>query len=662
MLSGLRSFVGLGGSAPAAADTPNGAWQIQAPLASPLPSPKRTSEHSTFRSRCSERNISDDAQTHPVKLVVFDLDETLTLVSYMVEENDTPEVVRELVKVNFETPWVDGSRIAKLQDMFEDMKVGKDGERRLLAILSRNSNGAEAVLRLLQAADLASAFCVIWTMPCRQAVPNGAFQSSGGTWTCFRPPLTRVHDHKADVLHAVSCDPATWFPQAAADKAFSNLSLSVENIVLVDDQRANFQSPYSGRQVCRYCKVARYDATYRSFGMVKNMGGIGARTSADYETLVMFVDNPSSCKETLELRCVQRNVRASSRKHPVKLVVFDFDETLTLATFFPEDDVFGERLDWDPAVLEEGSWSRDDLLRYNFESPYVAGSRIQKLQSLLAALAKDESGQSRPLAVLTRNESGAVSVLNLLRMANLDRYFSAIWTLPYSLTRTTGVFQVRGEWRAFEAPVCEVADHKANVLRHIVEHPLKWFPQLAMEDLIQSYIGLLSMTPESVVLVDDERASFQNNSENPAELMRFCKVARYDEIYRNCGPLNQMGGIGAHSDTDYEHLLAFVQSPWRYSQDVDAVVDIEDFAVVPTNLQRESLEEEGKKVLRVRRPKSLPNPELYSSPRGSALKRVSSSPSASPLWQCADPGQISQGLAEFDLVGFEGTIAPHDRF
>ena len=25
------------------------------------------------------------------------------------------------------------------------------------------------------------------------------------------------------------------------------------------------------------------------------------------------------------------------------------------------------------------------------------------------------------------------------------------------------------------------------------------------------------------------------------------KVARYDDVYRSCGPLNQLGGIGAHS-------------------------------------------------------------------------------------------------------------------
>ena len=27
------------------------------------------------------------------------------------------------------------------------------------------------------------------------------------------------------------------------------------------------------------------------------------------------------------------------------------------------------------------------------------------------------------------------------------------------------------------------------------------------------------------------------------------KVARYDDVYRSCGPLNQLGGIGAHSNS-----------------------------------------------------------------------------------------------------------------
>lgn len=32
-------------------------------------------------------------------------------------------------------------------------------------------------------------------------------------------------------------------------------------------------------------------------------------------------------------------------------------------------------------------------------------------------------------------------------------------------------------------------------------------------------------------------------------------MSRYDETYRDCGLLDQMGGLGAHSDRDFE--------PWR---------------------------------------------------------------------------------------------------
>ena len=34
-------------------------------------------------------------------------------------------------------------------------------------------------------------------------------------------------------------------------------------------------------------------------------------------------------------------------------------------------------------------------------------------------------------------------------------------------------------------------------------------------------------------------------------------MARYDEVYRNCGPLNQLGGIGAHSDQAYKLESSF---------------------------------------------------------------------------------------------------------
>ena len=41
-------------------------------------------------------------------------------------------------------------------------------------------------------------------------------------------------------------------------------------------------------------------------------------------------------------------------------------------------------------------------------------------------------------------------------------------------------------------------------------------------------------------------------------------MSRYDETYRDCGLLDQMGGLGAHSDHDYDELKNFLQQPWEY--------------------------------------------------------------------------------------------------
>ena len=60
--------------------------------------------------------------------------------------------------------------------------------------------------------------------------------------------------------------------------------------------------------VLRYCKVARYDADlYYDMRMVKNMGGIGAHHDADYDTLKRFVEDPWMCKETMHVRCQERD-------------------------------------------------------------------------------------------------------------------------------------------------------------------------------------------------------------------------------------------------------------------------------------------------------------------------------------------------------------------
>ena len=44
--------------------------------------------------------------------------------------------------------------------------------------------------------------------------------------------------------------------------------------------------------------------------------------------------------------------------------------------------------------------------------------------------------------------------------------------------------------------------------------------------------------------------------------MKTIKVARYDEEYMDMGLIQNMGGIGAHDDADYDALVRFVEDPW----------------------------------------------------------------------------------------------------
>jgi len=526
----------------------------------------RTSRRAVFRLRCSERNSADADRSCPVSLVVFDLDETLTLVTYMTPTGTYKGNECEWAKkVNFESPWVEGSRLPKLRTMLTSLS--EDGSSpRTLAILTKNQHrgGVVAVLNLLKVADLARYFSAIWTMPWREGAPNGAYQE-GGTWKYFEPPVDMVHNHKADMLDHISKHPSTWFPQLKrgdGGKMKTLLKLKPEGIVLVDDQRANFQSD-TGRSVLRYCKVARYDAHFMSFGLVKDMGGIGAHDDADYETLKRFVEDPWMCKETLQVRCLQRDLDGRASQHPVQLVVFDFDETLTLATFMPSDKACASKLGWTPDSSDSAEWSKADLITYNFESPFLPGSRVQKLRKLFEDILQDgHTKQQRVLAVLTRNESGVVAVLNLLTIAGLADQFSAIWTLPNGSSSSHGAYQQDGQWKLFEPPFAKVNHHKADVLHHVVDNPGAWFPNLGGRRA-EYLAGLRHLRVEGIVLVDDERGNLRSYS-SQAKILRYCKVARYDEVYRECGPLNQMGGLGAHSDSDYETLRLFLDQPWEY--------------------------------------------------------------------------------------------------
>lgn len=523
---------------------------------------KRTT-NSVFRLRCCERPEMSSSTATGVKLIIFDFDETLTLVTLMTPDGKLlPEQEEWATKVNFESPWCQGSRVAKLDQMFKELVVGRNPEeRRSLAILTRNGNasGVSAVVNLLKAARLDHHFAAIWTLPRKRGRWNGA-SFSEGKWQLFDPPPASVSEHKADVLQQIAQNPAAWFPQMSSPstaEACSHLqTLLPEEIVLVDDQRTNFQST-SGTTVMRYVKVARYDQEYREFGFMRDMGGIGANDEADYDALKRFVEDPWMCKDTYQVRCQEREFKGQEKRLPVSLVVFDFDETLTLATFMPDDKDFLARIGCLPS-----DWNKSELVEYNFESPYSDGSRVKKLSHLLKVLAQPKGEPKRTLAVLTKNEHGVVAVLNLLQFAGLANFFSAIWTLNPPNNLPGGAYQEEdGTWQLFETPG-DINQHKADVLHNVAQRPDAWFPQL-QHGGGAGFEGLKDLVLENIVMVDDERSNFRSDG-TQAKVLRYCKVARYDENYRDCGLLNQMGGLGAHGDEDFNMLQHFVAQPWEY--------------------------------------------------------------------------------------------------
>lgn len=574
---------------------------------------------SIYMVHCAERNFDSADQRHPVKAVVFDFDETLTLTTLMPKDMsyDSEAAKTAYSSYNFDTPYVDGDRVAKLKHMLHKLAKGKHCSHRMMAILTKNSRGMEAVLALLQIAGLADCFDAIWVMPFRQYVYNGMYRD-GNEWKKYRREMGEDRwwrvSHKADVLHMIAQDPVEWFPQILdsggkeVQPEFQHLlDLRPESIVLVDDLRNNFSSE-TGKKVLRYCKVARYDAEHEKLGFITDMGGIGSHSDQDYTTLIRFVEFPWRWKETLQVECHQWYTDHDRNHHPVTLVVFDFDETLTVATFMPTDPACCTKIGWSPdsksdflsmgrfvpnkLTLFQDWWSTDDLVTYNFESPYVEWSRVRKLKSLLLALQRDPHEQAytpnssprqqrfadasqdgsgcRRLAIATRNKCGVVAILNLLLLADLAEYFSAIWAIPETGKDSTsagdlptGVYQQDGVWKTFETPMSQVHAHKADVIHHVAENPLMWFPQFSSTRAFGCG-DHPTLDPEGIVLVDDERFNFRSDVDQEIKVLRYCKVPRFDDVYRDCGLLNQLGGIGAHDESDFETLRHFVEEPWKY--------------------------------------------------------------------------------------------------
>eukprot|EP00435_Cladocopium_sp_Y103_P013016 s2554_g3.t1 len=220
------------------------------PMAFPLSSPRaRSSSSAAFRCQCLERTFARLDEAYPVKLVTFDFDETLTLITYLIEDGDSEEVQKQIVRTNFQTPWVKGSRIENLKSMLKALSTSNSGQRRALAVLTKNYAGQKAVHLLLHIAGLARYFDAIWALP------------SGGLYRCqdewYEMPTPTVN-HKADLLALVVESPSEFLPQLAQNieewKDFGGLKM--EGIVLVDDQRANFQHR-SCTTFVKVCELSR---------------------------------------------------------------------------------------------------------------------------------------------------------------------------------------------------------------------------------------------------------------------------------------------------------------------------------------------------------------------------------------------------------------------
>jgi hypothetical protein len=537
--------------------------------------------------RCIERKFDGQENKPPVKLVVFDCDETLTLSTFMPKDKGFGTSIGwnqwgdYIAGVNFESPFVDGSRLEKLRNLMKDLIKAEDGSRRTLAVLTRNERGPIACLNLLSMAKISPLLSVIWALPFKPGNPAGVYRE-GDKWFAFNPPIAEVNDHKADVLVQVALKPAAFLPQLTACKGEDQLlqhmlDAKLENIVLVDDVRTNFQSPFTkGAKMFRYCKVARYDGNHPQMGFVTDMGGLGAQSTNDYAVLKKFVEKPWDFAVTDQIECLESECNETDDRPETVLTVFEFDETISICTFVIEEDGFNTEIGYAGYTSE----MKAQCLLYNFGTPYIKeGDRVAKLDKMFANLAEE-----RTLSILTENTAGAVAVLNLLLIAGLAKHFHAIWAPNADSGLPTGAYQQGGTWKIFDCPHDKLDNktHRAEAINVIVKEPTKWFPQLT-EAAKGTVFGKLlddDVTCASVVCVDDERTNFHASADSiPQSVLRYCRVARYDDEYRDMGFLIHMGGLGAKTDKDYLDLEAFVSQPWRFRV-VDAP-SMEAFPSIP---------------------------------------------------------------------------------
>lgn len=579
--------------------------------------------HRTAAVRCFERYFEGREKRPPVKLVVFDFDETLTLLTLMPNAKHLTTQIGanganfrltvkqdDLVSWNFESPFTDGCRVEKLKECLSKLRSGGNGEQRTLSILTKNEGGAIACLNLLIMAGLDKYFSAIWSM---EAKDSNACYKDGETWDTFTCPrgrsLSTIYSHKADILYDVTQNPQDWFPQLDGDSQDLQglLELRPEHIVLVDDVRSNFQSTSPMKaKLLRCCKVARHDGMHLNKFQF-NMGGLGARSLNDYETLEEFVNAPWKFRDELGVRCSELPFDGDNLHPPVKLVMFGYGETLSISTFMPEGDRFSKRSQEAIRTFKNNIGCTDigpedmkQLIKYNFESPYVEGNRIDKLKAMLSSIVGGE-GQRRSLAVLTKNSYGAVALLNMLMLADLAEHFCAIWTLEAGPDVPNGVYKDAEGWKTFALPVTGSAGdeshkgYKATVLQEVQQNPGAWFPQLKASGVEWAHLQELNLY--NCVLVDDENESFrrtkasleQEGSCQTSKVPRYIKVAHFEDEYRDLGFCVHLGGIGAKSDKDYELLRDFVEAPWnsrRLDVGRDSSIRSADSYTYPDEIQR----------------------------------------------------------------------------
>lgn len=258
------------------------------------------------------------------------------------------------------------------------------------------------------------------------------------------------------------------------------------------------------------------------------------------------------------IRCFEQDFKGSDDHPPVRLVVFDCDETLTVSTFLPKEQDLRTSIGWDSEHV-------DYIVDVNFIPPWNP-KRLTQLKEMFAELVIDsaqpqdaQSSPKRALAVLTRNACGAVACLNLLKAAGLSEHLSAVWSMQRTGGPSVphGVYKDgEGEWHIFSPPLQSLPDYKPEVLASIAREPEAWFPQ--------GCHGFSELKLEEIVLVDDTKTNFESFSSKGPKVLRGVEVTNYDAEYLDMGYITEMGGIGAHHRTDFQELVQFVNEPWKF--------------------------------------------------------------------------------------------------